>query len=102
FETLGVPLFRGRYFTRQDTTGHPPVIIISESMAERYWPTSDPLWERIDLGWTLNDGTREPFEIVGIVGDVKDTSLDRAAEPCMYVSMDQTALRFTFFTLRTS
>ncbi|UCE58624.1 MAG: ABC transporter permease [Phycisphaerales bacterium] len=102
FETLGVPLFRGRYFTRRDTIGHPPVIIISESMAKRYWPNGDPLGERIDLGWILNDGTRSPFEIVGIVGDVKDTALDRPAEPCMYVSCDQAALRFTFFTLRTS
>jgi len=100
FRTLGVPLLRGRYFSRQDSVGHPPVMIINDAMAERYWPNDDPLGEFVDLGSTLNDGTSDQFEIVGIVGDIKDTSLDRAAEPCMYVSVDQVALRFTFFTLR--
>jgi len=102
FKTLGVPLLRGRHFTRQDSIGHPPVMIINEAMAKRYWPSEDPLGERIDLGGTLNDGTQGSFEIVGVVGDLKDTALDRAAEPYMYVPCDQIAHRFAFFTLRIS
>ena len=102
FQTLGVPLLRGRYFSRQDSIGHPPVMIINEAMAQRYWPSKDPLGARIDFGNTLNDGTPGPFEIVGVVGDVKDTALDLAAEPYMYVCCDQTALWFMFFTLRVS
>ena len=101
-KTLGVPLLSGRHFSRQDSIGHPPVMIINETMAERYWPNKDPLGERIDLGSTLNDGTQGSFEIVGVVGDLKDTALDRAAEPYMYVPCDQIALRFAFFTLRIS
>ncbi|UCC31726.1 MAG: ABC transporter permease, partial [Phycisphaerales bacterium] len=102
FQTLGVPLLRGRFFSRQDSIGHPPVVIINEAMAKRYWPNEEPLGERVDLGSTFNDGTDGLFDIVGIVGDIKDTALDRAAEPCMYASCDQVALRFTFFTLRTT
>jgi putative ABC transport system permease protein len=100
FQTLGGPLLRGRYFSRQDSIGHPPVMIVNETMAKRYWPDEDPLGERIDLGSTLNNGTDGVFEIVGVVGDLKDTALDRATEPCMYVPCDQVALHFTYFTLR--
>jgi putative ABC transport system permease protein len=101
FQTLGVPLLRGRHFSRQDSIGHPPVMIINEAMAKRYWPDGDPLGKHV-AGMNLNDSTGGPFEIVGIVSDMKDTALDRPAEPCLYVPCDQVALRYTFFTLRIS
>jgi putative ABC transport system permease protein len=102
FRTMGVPLLAGRFFSDQDTVEQPPVMIINETMAKRYWPGENPLGERVALGSFLNDGSRAVFDIVGVVGDLHDTTLDLDPEPCMYVPYRQQALRFMFFVLRTS
>ena len=82
FRAMGIPLMRGRAFTDRDREGQPRVVIVSESMARRYWPGEDPLGQRI----TFNSGIpREQQqevggpgsrEVVGIVGDVKHLGLD--------------------------
>lgn len=67
FETLGIPLLRGRSFTDQDTGGAPRVAIISESVARVHFPDQDPIGQRISFA-------HDPAtwrEIIGIVGDVK-------------------------------
>jgi putative ABC transport system permease protein len=102
FQTMGVPLLAGRFFSEQDTLGQAPVMIINQTMAKRYWPDQNPLGERVALGSSLNDGSRAVFDIVGVVGDLHDTTLDLDPQPCMYVSYRQQALRFMFFALRTS
>jgi putative ABC transport system permease protein len=101
FQTMDVPLLKGRFFSEQDTVGRPGVAIINETTARRYWPNEDPIEQRITLG-TLNDGAPGDFAIVGIVGDQRDTRLDAASEPYVYVPYRQQALRFMCFTLRTS
>lgn len=65
FETLGIPLLGGRDFTAQDDSGAPPVAILSETMAKRYWPDGSAIGRDLDLY-----GTR--YQIVGIAGDVRD------------------------------
>jgi predicted permease len=73
-EALRIPLLRGRDLNDADTAGRPAVILISESMAKRFWPNEDPIGKRLTMTF-FPDATRE---IVGVVGDVKDNGLDVA------------------------
>ena len=50
FQTLGIPLVRGRAFTDHDAETSPNVVIINEAAARRYWPNEDPMGQRIDIG----------------------------------------------------
>jgi putative ABC transport system permease protein len=81
FRTMGIPLRKGRYFTDQDKADRPLVAIINETLARRYWPDgSDPLGQR------LRFSARLVAEIVGIVGDVKHSGLDKQSTPTVYTS----------------
>ena len=81
FRTMGIPVLKGRNITTQDLATGPPIVIISEAMALRFWPNEDVLGKRITIGG-------EPFtrEIVGVVGDIKHSRLDAKPEPEMYIS----------------
>src|SRR5262249_366212 len=73
-QTMGVPLIRGRYFTDQDKAGSTHVLIISDSLAKRYWPGQDPIGKRLKWGGVQSD---DPWlSVVGVVGDVKQSALD--------------------------
>jgi predicted permease len=84
FDTMGIPLRRGRAFNERDAAGAPAVIIVTEKMAERFWPGADPVGRR--LSW---DGGESWRTIVGVVGDVNHTGLDRAPEFESYVPFPQ-------------
>jgi putative ABC transport system permease protein len=72
FQTMGIPVVKGREFTRLDTVNAPGVIVINERMAHLIWPKEDPLGRAIRLGGS--DGPR--LTVVGVVGDVHFQSLD--------------------------
>lgn len=82
FRTLGVPLLKGRYFSEADTASGPGAIIISESLAHRYFEASNPIGRRIAPSGPDNHNRALP--IVGVVADVKYTGLDSASEPAFY------------------
>jgi putative ABC transport system permease protein len=84
FESLAIPLRRGRTFTRDDRTGGVPVAIISEDAARRFWPGQDPIGQRLRIHVSTL-GPEPEREIVGIVGDVSLRSLDSAQLPAVYV-----------------
>jgi putative ABC transport system permease protein len=84
FETLRIPLRRGRLFTAADRQGSANVAIISEEAERRFWPGEDPIGRRIRIHVALGVRERER-EIVGVVGDVKIRSLDVASPPVAYV-----------------
>jgi putative ABC transport system permease protein len=102
FRTLGIPLRKGRLFTDQDGRDSPGVTIINEAMARRFWPTEDPIGQRLRPSATLSDDEPEHFEIVGIVGDVRDRALGTPAMPCMYFPYQQQTWPFVTFALKTS
>ncbi len=85
-EAMGVPLLGGRGFTPQDRQGAPSVVLISQSMAETFWPGEDPVGQRI-----LNGPRGQPQTIVGIVGDVKDGAIHEEPRPHIYAPYDQEA-----------
>ena len=84
-KTLGIPLVKGRDFTPEDMQpGAPPVAIINERMAARYWPNEDPIGRRITLGLPRPDNPW--ITIVGIAKDVPHRALGSKPEPDWYAS----------------
>ena len=82
FQTMRIPLLHGRDFDDRDQESAPGVVIINETMAQRYWPGGDALGRRIKL-------TKDWVEIVGIAKDVKLRSLKEAAQPFLYLPLLQ-------------
>jgi putative ABC transport system permease protein len=80
FRTLQIPLLKGRQFTERDTKDAPGVIIINDILARRCWPNEDPIGKRFTVGFE-----KSPREIVGVVGSIKQTTLDAQARPAMYM-----------------
>lgn len=85
FETLRIPLLRGRSFTQADREGTAHAVIVNEAMARKFWPGSDPVGQRLSTG-----GAQGPFfEVVGVVPDGKVHRLDEEHQPYFYVPLDQ-------------
>jgi len=76
FQTLGIPLLRGRTFLDSDNAKAPAVVVINETLARQYWPNADPIGQRVAFG----DAGEAPqwMQIVGVVGDVREFGLHRA------------------------
>jgi predicted permease len=85
--TLGVPLKAGRMLSEWDREGAPHVVVINESMARQFFPDREAIGERIQLG-TVPDPAEPMMEIVGIVGDMKQ-SFEAGAEAEMFVPYAQ-------------
>jgi len=109
FATMKIPLLRGRDFNDRDTTGAPPVIIISQTMARQFFPKENPIGQRVTLDLVPDE---RPREIIAVVGDTVTTRLEREQAPAVYVPHLQQTARFTgpwmyfrtgmYFVLRTS
>jgi predicted permease len=84
FSALGIPLLGGRSFTPQDTADAPAVAVINHTMAERFWPGQEALGKRFKIG--ASDSPNPWMTVVGVVGDVRQTSLEQALKPELYVS----------------
>jgi predicted permease len=84
FRAIGVPLLRGRSFTPQDSADAQAVVVINRTMAERFWPGQEALGKRFKIG--SSDSPNPLMMVVGVVGDVRQSSLDQVLKPEMYVS----------------
>jgi len=84
FQTLGIPLLRGRDFSLLDTQNSEHVVILSETIARTYFPTSDPIGQRV-----LVQGETIPAEIIGLVSDIKLRSVLASAPRLIYVPLTQ-------------
>ncbi len=87
FQAMEIPLRSGRFFNEQDTTTNPPVAIIDEFMAREYWPHGDPLGKRIRFGGLDADG--KWITIVGVVGRIKQYTLDTDSRIALYLPQTQ-------------
>jgi putative ABC transport system permease protein len=83
FKTLQIPLLRGRYFETRDDERAPWVAIVNEAFAQHYWPNNDPVGKELLL---VGDTTERPRQIVGVVANVHQDSLERGADPEIFVS----------------
>jgi putative ABC transport system permease protein len=85
FHLLGLRLQRGRLLDARDTPQSPPAAVISEALARRYWPDTDPLGAKLRLV-----GVEAPYTVVGIVNDVRrPLSNDPRAETVLYFTYTQ-------------
>ncbi|PYY09079.1 MAG: hypothetical protein DMG61_23335 [Acidobacteria bacterium] len=87
FRAMDIPIKRGRDFNTTDVGGTPSVVIVSDSVARRFWPNQDPIGKRIT-------GIEHPKEsdwrtIVGVVGDVHQKGLRKPADPAIYEAITQ-------------
>ena len=102
FQTMRIPILRGRDFTERDTTGAPGAVIINAAMARRYWPDADPVGDSIRVGRGVRpDYDADPIRrIIAVVGDIRDTNLTRNARPAMYVPVAQVPDGVTVLNVR--
>ena len=79
FQTMGIPILKGRAFTEQDKVDAPPVVIVNETLAQKYWPNQDPINKRMRFTGPLE---KHPWiQVVGVVKDVKhDLSLPMSSD----------------------
>ncbi len=98
FETMGIPLLRGRAFTDRDVESAPPVIVVSRALAERHWPGADPVGRQIRFL-----GRKPPLvaEVIGIVGDTKQYGLDESDLGFVYGAQAQNPHIFNTLAVRT-
>jgi len=97
FETIGIPLLKGRLFGNQDQANTPPVVVINQTMARRFWPNEDPLGKQIKLA---EDGSL--VTVVGVVGDAKHYWLEEQQKPQMYDAYSQDPGIFATAVIRTT
>jgi putative ABC transport system permease protein len=99
FSAMGIPLLRGRNFSDVELSEARHVIIISESLAQQYFPGEDPLGKRINVVMFDNPNFTE---IIGIVGDVRYDSLTDQAEPTVYFPHPELTYSFMTIVIRTT
>jgi len=99
FQTMQIPVLRGRLFADSDDARAERVTVINHSMAVRYFPDVDPVNHRIRTTGGFDSGVW--FRIVGVVGDVRHLSLDRDPIPEMYHPIAQTAVPTFTLVVRT-
>lgn len=83
-DLLRIPLLRGRNFTLQEAAANPPLAIISDSTARRFWPNEDPVGKLFTLDMDFR-GTLADFEVIGIVKDVRFANLTRIDPAHVYL-----------------
>jgi len=89
FRTLRIPLKQGRVFTTTDGPNAPPVIVINEAMARRYWPKGNAVGAHIHIG--PPNPTAPWITVIGIVGNVRNDPTRLTPEPTMYLPFRQSS-----------
>ncbi len=92
FETLGIPLLRGRLFTDRDRAGAPLALIVNEAFVKAFFRGEDP------MGRVVNGHG----EIVGVVGNTKNMAITEAGDPMMYYAFDQNPPAYVTVVIRSS
>jgi putative ABC transport system permease protein len=101
FKTLNIPMLRGRDFSERDDSKAPGVVIVNEAFARKYFPNEDAVGKRITPG-ASNSGEPPLREIIAVVGNVKNRSLDSEVVPVYYIPSTQLNFGSMSVCLRTS
>jgi len=97
FETIGIPLFKGRTFGSEDHADAPTAVIINQTMAQKFWPGQEPLGRQVKFVTDGSQGT-----IVGVVGDAKHYWIEEEQKPQLYVAYSQNPGIFATLLVRTT
>jgi ABC-type lipoprotein release transport system permease subunit len=87
FAAMRIPLLRGRTFDSSDQVNAPNAAVISQSLAQKYWPDGDPIGQTIQFG--NMDGDLRLLHVVGVVGDIHDYGVDEEIAPTLYANSQQ-------------
>jgi predicted permease len=98
FRIMVVPLLQGRPFAASDRMDAPRVALINRALARRFFPGEDPVGKRVSVGVMSAPETRE---IIGVVGDVRPTTLDSDPRPELFIPYAQSATGSVTFVIRT-
>lgn len=96
FQTLGIPLRRGRAFTEEDVRSGASLAVVSQAMANRFWPNSDPIGKR------FKDNSGAAHEIIGVVADISSRQVGKLDGPLFYTPASPAKLSGLSFVLRTN
>jgi putative ABC transport system permease protein len=100
FSALGIRIKSGRGFEERDNREAPPVAVINETMARRYWPGEDPIGKQLRLGGPL---AMFPWlTVIGVVSDVRYGEVEAAPEPTMYQPLSQARGGSLYVVVRTN
>jgi putative ABC transport system permease protein len=94
---MGIPLLFGRFFDEQDVAAAAPVVMINESLAQKYWPDQDPVGKRLKISFETS-----PREIVGVVSSVKHFGLESMSYQEMYFPDSQSSFALKTVVVRAS
>jgi putative ABC transport system permease protein len=98
FRTMSVPLRQGRQLEERDSGDAPGAVIINESLARQFFPTESPIGQRITVGGNLSTAFADrPREIIGVIGDFREESVDLPPVPAAYIPLAQRPDRLTRF-----
>jgi predicted permease len=98
FNTLRMPLLRGRDFTEADGPTAPPVAVISEAMAKKFWPAENALGKT----FFIKDNPAKPIEIIGVIQDAKYRDITEDPQPIFYIPFAQSYMSMRTIHVRTS
>ncbi|HEY3567304.1 MAG TPA: ABC transporter permease [Thermoanaerobaculia bacterium] len=100
FEAMGIRLLRGRTFNGNDRAGAQGVAVVNETLARTYWPDANPIGKRIRFGDL--DPKKKPswLTVVGVVDDVRNSSLEGTPRPQTYLATPQDAYSEQYVVLR--
>jgi len=100
FATMHIPLLAGRTFAETDDARAPSVIVLSQSAAQKFFPTEDPIGKRLTLPPSRQQPTPTVLEVVGVVGDVPRDGLNAVTPYQVYASLNQRAWPFATLLVR--
>jgi putative ABC transport system permease protein len=102
FHAMRIPLLRGRDFLASDNDAATRVAIVSDAFARRYFPGQNPIGQRIQPGITTTESEEPWREIVGVVADVKNETLNEQTQPAYYIPYAQGLIASLQFVIRSS
>jgi len=102
FTTAGIPVRQGRGFDQRDQLNSPPVVIVNERFAQKYFPGQNVIGKRIKPGFSADDSGEKMREIIAVVGNVKHVSLKNEDSPEMYLPRTQIPGRTMSLVARTN
>jgi putative ABC transport system permease protein len=100
-EAMHIPLVRGRSLEERDVHDTSQVLLVSKSLADRFWPNQDPIGKRIKLPWNPGRDDEPWRTIVGVVGDVKQYGPDKPTTMALYLPLPQYPVSFMTLVVRT-
>ncbi len=101
FQTMGIPVLRGRAPEATDTLDAKLVMVVNERFAQKFFPGQDPIGKRIKPGMSLDEKDAPMREIVGVVGNVRHRNLSSDFSPEMYIPATQFPDTFAILAIRT-